>query len=529
MSFRKLVNSAKEAFGKFDGNLQMMIMMPVMTSMTNSAVKEVNHVLHGVILLIKNTFAFLLRILYTHYINRINKVHKLYVQIKRKGRYSSSSESITTNYGRAIIWFFNTKVKKPTDKALLIDSEIEGGIVVNMGQAGNIVPYTDLEQQDAINNIKNDGQMKNKIDHNSGMDNNVIIVGDIEIKIYFDGGVKENLYAIFSSKKKTVKQLQNFVLKIKDDYNASQQTKRSLPGVMTYTRQPDGCNTFNMIKYELDTTQTFDSLFFDGKEELIRQLDEFNDLEVWKNKKMKRKIGYLFHGQSGAGKTCIITAIANYLGRTIIYIPLSQVTNATLQRLIYQRSYNWFNYKMDEVIFCFDEIDSYVENLQKKKDKVKKKKAREMKKKKEELKATAKNVTGNNCSDSDSDSDSDDENGSNDIDIGMVLNTFDGNMNLDGLVVTATAYNLENLDQGIIRPGRFEGWKCKYMGKQNILETLNYHGYTDIPDRLANKIPDTRNVYSLTIKKEIDYCVRKNIPMDKTIGRVVDLFSTDSY
>lgn len=78
-------------------------------------------------------------------------------------------------------------------------------------------------------------------------------------------------------------------------------------------------------KHDIETTKTFENIFIPRlmKEDLKSKIDTFvHAKEFYKRWGIPYKMGLVFHGHPGCGKTSTIYAIANYLGRSIYFMKL---------------------------------------------------------------------------------------------------------------------------------------------------------------------------------------------------------------
>jgi hypothetical protein len=116
-------------------------------------------------------------------------------------------------------------------------------------------------------------------------------------------------------------------------------------------------------EYEFESTRTFNSLFFDGKEELVDRIHFFLNNKEWYCKiGIPYSLGIGLHGPPGTGKTSLIKAIANYTNRDIIILSLKLIkTKPQLEQFFFENTYNRDNKpgskSFDKKIIVFEDID----------------------------------------------------------------------------------------------------------------------------------------------------------------------------
>lgn len=108
----------------------------------------------------------------------------------------------------------------------------------------------------------------------------------------------------------------------------------------------------NNIKVgKMNPKKSFNSLFYDKKDELIHVLDKFITETMYPVGMCDNKLGILLYGPPGTGKTGTITALANYTQRDIVMV--KNTTRADLDNLkkfLKDR-------KLKDYIIVFDEFD----------------------------------------------------------------------------------------------------------------------------------------------------------------------------
>lgn len=280
----------------------------------------------------------------------------------------------------------------------------------------------------------------------------------------------------------------------------------------------DGKDRYSV--YEFDKLQTFDNLFFAQKNEIIKSINKLDNIKYFSDRGIKRKLSYLFMGSPGSGKTCCVNAIANYTGRSIIYIPISRIsTNEQIEKILYSNKYNEYTIPNDKKIFLFDEIDSPCKI----------------------------DMTKNYDKDSDSDTDVDKpapvvnvimnkndtpsivqntptKNTNNDkFNIGMFLQMLDGIYNQDGMIIIATANSIVNIDKAVFRDGRMMKMNFTNMGRNEIVQMIEKYYVTTLNSDQINKINDTKYAQNLTIKKTCLDAIDNNYSVNDIIDTINSL------
>jgi hypothetical protein len=103
---------------------------------------------------------------------------------------------------------------------------------------------------------------------------------------------------------------------------------------------------------------SFDCLFSTNKQILKKTIERLNNIEYYKKTGTKRQSSYIFHGPPGTGKTCHITALANYSNRHIVEIHISRIhTNLDFEKILNLHLICGISVNYDQIIIVFDEID----------------------------------------------------------------------------------------------------------------------------------------------------------------------------
>ncbi len=221
--------------------------------------------------------------------------------------------------------------------------------------------------------------------------------------------------------------------------------------------------------------ESFDNIFSVNKESIINDVKRLKDLNYYKETGAKRKKGYLFYGPPGCGKTSTVIAIANYDKRHIIEIPMSRIkTNADIEEILNINNIDGINFKKEEIILLFDEIDTGFDAVQ----------IREH----ENSDVSEENVKDTilkSFLSKDTEPINKDK-----ICLGSILSRLDGVGSYNGVIIIATTNCIKKLSPAIYRHGRLNPIYFDYMRKQDIKEMIeNYYSIKLNEDQILN-IPD---------------------------------------
>jgi ABC-type Na+ transport system ATPase subunit NatA len=174
--------------------------------------------------------------------------------------------------------------------------------------------------------------------------------------------------AIFSYKT-NVAELADYIRRLKSTYQKHLEDKRK-DRLFVYTlnnvevRNDDDDDTVGgWQETPHETMKSFDNLFFDGKQEILKKIDFFvNNKEWYKRNGVPYTLGIGLYGPPGTGKTSFIKALATHLGRHIVSMSLSRIkTKKQLQDFYYETQYSNANEKnavgFDKKIVVFEDID----------------------------------------------------------------------------------------------------------------------------------------------------------------------------
>lgn len=246
-----------------------------------------------------------------------------------------------------------------------------------------------------------------------------------------------------------------------------------------YARKPQ---ELRYTRYKLTDNKTFDNIFFPQKQFLINVLNDFQQKKgKYAIKGYPNKIGFMFYGLPGTGKTSTIKAIASMLNRNIVNVPLSTIqTNSQFIEIMHNTIYEVKNedipVKMTskDSIFVIEDIDC-IHDIVKQRELIK-----------------SENVTKKKKSNKEGESDDDESSNifiEDSLSLSVILNTLDGIIDTPDRVLIITTNHPEKLDDAIIRPGRIDH-KIEFtkMSQADKISMLEYYYQTTLTLEQKNQI-----------------------------------------
>lgn len=218
------------------------------------------------------------------------------------------------------------------------------------------------------------------------------------------------------------------------------------------------CKAINKIYKKLETLY-------------IREMDKMvltNMLDKFKNKRtlymdlgIPYKLGMLFHGLPGTGKTSAIKAVASYLGKNIFFVHLKHIkTNKDLKTV-----FEHINDKCNGGIIVLEDIDAAT-------DVVYRRTATST------IPSTGAVVTGSDQDNMEAPKSFTDclEDVDDQLTLSYLLNLLDGTLCNDGTIFAITTNHIEKLDPALYRKGRvdvtIEFKLCDHFQIQEIFQTI---------------------------------------------------------
>ncbi len=263
------------------------------------------------------------------------------------------------------------------------------------------------------------------------------------------------------------------------NYKNKDNNKLKIFTTSTYFDHDIGSNALKFNKYYLSSNKSFDTLFFDGKEQIITRLDRYNkNISEYRRLGIPHTLGFLFHGIPGCGKTSCIKAIANYTNRSIISVNMNHITCIEdLIKLFNSENLAYTKVELNKRIYVFEEIDCYDYFLAREFVKEEPKEEPKMEDVLTDL-MNKKKLKNKKKDDSK-------------ITLGQILEVLDGIIECNDRIIVFTTNHVEKIDKALIRPGRIDLIvDFKKLRKQDIQDLFRLWFHRDIPERDFKAIKD---------------------------------------
>lgn len=221
-----------------------------------------------------------------------------------------------------------------------------------------------------------------------------------------------------SSYKYNTKYISNFIKECTDRYtDIIHPPSNIVQHLFTY---PNSGNISEVNKYRFFSKKTFENTFLKQKTQIINLLDQVKEGKL-------SKLGFLFYGIPGTGKTSLIKSIINYTKRHVVYINLNTVASMDhLMKILFSERIGDHTIPLSKRIYIFEDIDCNG------------------------------NITNKRSVDTETSPGKEKEEKSFLFTLTMsnVLNCLDGIVELQGSIIIMTTNHKDKLDPALFRPGR---------------------------------------------------------------------------
>ena len=231
-----------------------------------------------------------------------------------------------------------------------------------------------------------------------------------------------------------------------------------------------------------ESTRSFNNLFFDNRESVLKKVDYFLHNKAWYFEKgIPYSLGIGLHGPPGTGKTSFIKALANYTKRHIVTISLKMIkTKKQLDSVFFENRYSSSNkcnsVGFDKKIVVFEDIDCIGDIV---KDRAKKVQQPNM---------IPFSISDDKVVKIDAISTKPIEDP---VTLDDILNLWDGICETPGRIMVLTSNHYDELDPAIKRPGRVDITLEMQKASRQIIAEMHKHLFKQvICDDVLARIPD---------------------------------------
>lgn len=251
---------------------------------------------------------------------------------------------------------------------------------------------------------------------------------------------------------------------------------------------------FNLMfkTYPFDTTCSLDTMFFDDKEALLRQMNFFVKNRGWYEEKGKPwTFGVCTHGEPGCGKTTFEKAVCKHLNRHMIVVDISRIqSQQEADRLFFSREIAGRAVPYDKRIYVFPDIDRQTDLLYAEEHRCKGGKppaptsgaSSSASKEVKELAGLLRQKDSFMAEPLQSAA------GKTPMNLSKLLNILDGVPERTGQIIIMSANHPDRLDDAITRPGRIDTIirfdKASGVSSRRIVET-----FFDLPEGFWDDLP----------------------------------------
>lgn len=304
---------------------------------------------------------------------------------------------------------------------------------------------------------------------------------------------KTEIAITIRSKNLQVFQINDFIDKITNIFLENSRLKSIKNQYFFEFEKMDEDGYCNFSETIFSSKRSFNSIFFDKKDEFITKFKNFkNNKEWYDDREIPWHFGLLLHGKPGCGKTSIVKAMAKENKDHIISIPLSRVkTSKDLSKIFHCEKINRHDIPMEKRIYLFEDIDAMNFSLNREENKnndkellSEDKKLTEEDKLRKIISSEGDKLTALNSIIKDEDP----------VTLSHFLNLIDGLLEMPGRKIILTTNHIEKLDPALIRPGRIDIEIEMKMANRNSINELYKWFYKkgDISNKKLIKIPENK-------------------------------------
>jgi hypothetical protein len=342
-------------------------------------------------------------------------------------------------------------------------------------------------------------------------------------------------------KKGNMNDIQEFINKciiIHEKYQESQLSDEQYFFNFRQCVELDGTIQAEWEEIKFTTNKTFDHVFFEKKDKLMKQIDFFMKNPDWYKKHgIPYHLGLLLYGTPGCGKTSTIKVIAQRTGYSIIVINLNRIKSSReLESIFYNPTINKKIIPNNKRIYVFEDIDC-LSSVVLERSEVNSEASRSLSiNSHRELDGTS-SVNGDDNADNSimklasaivgaqkGDTVTLMKDDSDKLSLSCLLNLLDGIIETPGRIVIMTSNYPERLDKALIRAGRIDiSIELKKASKEIIMEILS--NFFEIPvttiQSRYESLLSQMDEYKYSPAEVCNYCVMNKTSIEDCLNTMI--------
>lgn len=290
-----------------------------------------------------------------------------------------------------------------------------------------------------------------------------------------------------SSRHYTLSKLQELVENVTEKYKSYIKEKfHKQQYVFVYEGKEAEEKTVKFTLYPFYTTCSINTVFFENKETIMKQVDFFRDNKQWYERRGKPyTLGICSYGVPGCGKTSFEKAIAKYLNRHLFIVDFSKIkTQQEADKIFFSEKVDDIVIPYSKRIYIFPDIDRMSELICKREisekscgndsnNEVLTLLKQNMKKGKTENSLVRSDVEWKNENEF-----------ATPLNLSKILNILDGIPERTGQIIMMSANNPERIDPALLRAGRIDCMiRFTRASYQTVLKMVYLHFEESVNDR----------------------------------------------
>lgn len=307
-----------------------------------------------------------------------------------------------------------------------------------------------------------------------------------------DYGVMVNVHIMLtlSTAKLSYTDMHTFLRRCAERYKQYVHNKSNSQMIFEYRCNDDNDKpVFDSVPFSSNTT--FDTLFFEGKEEITERILDFESKEGKDRSArigMQHALGFLFHGPPGCGKTSAIKAIANITKRHVIIIRMDRIIRhnsdsciEVLKTILQSSTVGELEIAQDKRLWVFEEVDCWQQVIKARATQCMRKPQgkQESKDSTSALIDALQQVSSFRPPENEVSQ------------LGGLLELLDGIIEAHGRMIVMTTNHPEAMDEALIRPGRIDiCHEFKRLSRQHVCDVYKLWYGVQFPCEKIELIPD---------------------------------------